>query len=125
MLAMIGIVDCIFRRVGLRPSRFHSWAWGTAVSLPSEWDGTKQKFFDSYCKLKLNCNLTIGKRRRYFMQLKLRSSFVKQTIARQHVECTAALMYAVLQYIHHKQLDHNLAVTINKYKAFYYTQSTS
>ena len=43
---------------------------------------------------------------------------MKQAIARQHVECTAALMYTVLQYIHHKQLDHNLAVTINKYKAF-------
>ena len=43
MLATIGIVDCIFRRVSLRPSRFHSWAWETAVSLPSEWDGTEQK----------------------------------------------------------------------------------
>ena len=54
MLATIGIVDCIFRRVGLRPSRFHSWAWETAVSLPSEWDGTERKrhrFFYSYCNL--------------------------------------------------------------------------
>ena len=43
MLATIGIVDSIFRRVGLCPSRFHSWAWGTAVSLPSERDGTEWK----------------------------------------------------------------------------------
>ena len=52
MLATIGIVDCIFRRVSLRPSRFHSCAWGTAVSLLSERDGTERKrhrFFYSYC----------------------------------------------------------------------------
>ena len=50
MLATIGIVDRIFRRVGLRPSRFHSYAWGTAVSLPSERDGSITVFFYSYCK---------------------------------------------------------------------------
>ena len=31
VLATIGMVDCIFRRVGLHPSRFHFRAWGTAV----------------------------------------------------------------------------------------------
>ena len=52
MLATIGIVDCIFRRIGRHPSRFHFCAWGTAVSLPSERDGTERKrhrFSDSYC----------------------------------------------------------------------------
>ena len=56
MLATIGIVDGIFRRVGLRPSRFHSCAWGMAVSLPSERDGTERKrhcFFYSYCNFSL------------------------------------------------------------------------
>ena len=54
MLATIGIVNCIFHRVG--PSRFHSCAWGTAVSLPSERDGTERKrhrFFDSYGRLSI------------------------------------------------------------------------
>ena len=52
VLATIGIVDCIFRRIGRHPSRFHFCAWGTAVSLPSERDGTERKrhrFSDSYC----------------------------------------------------------------------------
>ena len=43
MLATIGIVDCIFRRVGLRPSHFHSCVWGTAVLLPFQRGGTERK----------------------------------------------------------------------------------
>ena len=59
MLATIGIVDCIFRCVGLRPSHFHSCAWGTAVLVPSRQGGTEQKrhhFF--YLLLYMNCSLT-------------------------------------------------------------------
>ena len=52
VLATIGIVNCTFRRVGLRSSHFHSCVWETAVLLPSRWDGTERKhhdFFDCYC----------------------------------------------------------------------------
>ena len=46
MLAMIGIVDCIFCCVGLRPSHFHSktCALGLAVLFPSRWGGTELFF---------------------------------------------------------------------------------
>ena len=52
VLATIGIVDCTFRRVGLRPSRFHSCVWGTAVLFPSQLGRTEWKHhccFVSYC----------------------------------------------------------------------------
>ena len=41
-LGMLATIDCTFRRIGLRPSGFHSCVWGTAVSLPSRWDRTEQ-----------------------------------------------------------------------------------
>jgi hypothetical protein len=52
VLATIGIVDCTFRPVDLRSSRFHSCVWGKAVSLPSRrsvMERKRHRFFYSYC----------------------------------------------------------------------------
>ena len=51
VLAMIGIVDCMFRRVDLCPSRFHSCVWGTAVLLPSRRGGMERKHHHFFCLL--------------------------------------------------------------------------
>ena len=43
MLAMIGIFDCTFHRISLRPSHVHYCVWGTAVLLPSQRGGRERK----------------------------------------------------------------------------------
>ena len=65
VLATIGIVTGTFRHLpvaGLRPVPFPFFVHGTAVLLPSGWDGMEQKrhhFFDGYCTCTLQVLINV------------------------------------------------------------------